>query len=103
MIVGLSKSIDKYEALADESKADITNVLSKNTNTENKKEEPPTQEKIDSIIKDLDEDLSKSFIPIPASAKKRIIEEVKKEAQDTTKTKKSEKITLLLILVEIQG
>jgi hypothetical protein len=90
-LIGLSKSIDKYEALADEGKADITNVLKKNANSEYKKEEPPTQEKIDSIIKDLDDDLSKSFIPIPESAKKRIIEEVKKEAQDTTKTKKSEK------------
>ena len=91
MIVGLSKSIDKYEALADESKADITNVLKKNTDSKDKKEEPPTQEKIDSIIKDLDDDLNKSFIPIPASAKKRIIEEVKKEAQDTTKIKNLEK------------
>ncbi len=91
MLIGLSKSIDKYEALADESKADITNVLKKNTDSKDKKEEPPTQEKIDSIIKDLDDDLNKSFIPIPASAKKRIIEEVKKEAQDTTKIKNLEK------------
>ena len=90
-MIGLSKSIDKYEALADESKADITNVLKKNTDSKDKKEEPPTQEKIDSIIKDLDDDLNKSFIPIPASAKKRIIEEVKKEAQDTTKIKNLEK------------
>ena len=89
MIVGLSKSIDKYEALADESKADITNVLKKNTDSKYKKEEPPTQEKIDSIIKELDEDLNKSFIPIPASAKKRIIEEVKKEAKDTTNFKEN--------------
>ncbi|WP_197026318.1 DUF3667 domain-containing protein [Polaribacter sp. Hel_I_88] len=89
LLIGLSKSIDKYEALADESKADITNVLKKNTNSKDKKEEKPTEEKIDSIIKNLDEDLSKSFIPIPASAKKKILEEVKKEAKDTTKTKKS--------------
>jgi gas vesicle protein len=91
LIIGLSKSIDKYEALAEESKDDITNVLQKNTGSQNKKEAPPTQEKIDSIIKELDEDLSKSFIPIPTSAKERIIEEVKKEAQDTTSTKSSEK------------
>jgi len=71
LLIGLSKSIDKYEALADESKADITNVLKKNTDSKDKKEEPPTQEKIDSIIKDLDDDLNKSFIPIPASAKKK--------------------------------
>ena len=89
LLIGLSKSIDKYEALANESKADINNVLKKNTNLKDKKEEKPTEEKIDSIIKNLDEDLNKSFIPIPASAKKKILEEVKKEAKDTNKTKKS--------------
>lgn len=96
LLVGLMKSIDKYELLAEESKADITNVLKKNKSPKNKKEEKPTQQKIDSIVKELDKDLEDSYIPIPASAKKRILEEVEKEAKDTTKTKKSKNNNVFL-------
>lgn len=79
----MSKSIDKYEALTKESKADIVEVLQKETK---KSKESLTEEKIDSIKQELKEDLDESFIPIPDKAKRKILEEVEKEARDTTKT-----------------
>lgn len=87
----MSKTIEKYEALTQETKADINAVILNDSisdyNRADEKKEL-TQEKIDSIKKDLDEEMKKSFIPIPEVARKKIIEEVEKEAKDTVKKKK---------------
>jgi hypothetical protein len=89
LIIGVSKSIDKYEVLAQESKSDIVEIIKKDSisnNKKSKKKEKLTQEKIDSIKQDLDNDLNNAYIP--ASVRKKIIDEVEKEAKDTLKTKK---------------
>jgi hypothetical protein len=86
LIIGLSKSIEKYDALTKESKADIVEVLQKETK---KAQESLTEEKIDSIKQELDDKMKKSFIPIPESARKKILAEIEKDVKDTTKVKKN--------------
>ncbi|APZ46497.1 hypothetical protein BW723_09390 [Polaribacter reichenbachii] len=77
--------------MANESVAEITEVVKKDSIK--KKKEIPTDAEIDSIKQKLDSELKKSFVPIPASARKKILEEVEKEARDTTATKEKDDIT----------
>ena len=88
MIIGLTKTKEKYQNLANETKENINDVIRKDSieNKDNsKKDIELTQEKIDSIVNNLDEDLQQSYIP--EIARKKILEEVEKEAKDTTKIK----------------
>lgn len=88
MIIGLTKTKEKYENLANETKENITDVIRKDSvaNKDNsKKDIELTQEKIDSLVKNLDEDLQQAYIP--EVARKKILEEVKKETKDSTKNK----------------
>lgn len=90
MIISLTKTKEKYENLANEKKEDINDVIRKDSiaNEDNsKKDIELTQEKIDSIVKNLDEDLQQSYLP--EVARKKILEEVKKEAKDTAKLKEN--------------
>ncbi|WP_255513237.1 hypothetical protein [Lutibacter sp. Hel_I_33_5] len=84
-MVGLSLTISKYESLTKESKADIVDVIKKEST---KFKEELTDEKIDSIKNELDDEMKKSFIPIPEKARKQILDEVDKNARDTTKVNK---------------
>ncbi len=79
LLIGLSKTIDKYEALTTEAGQEIAKVEEKDTIKETK--EVLTQAKIDSIKEKLDKDLKKSFVPV--IARKKILEEVEKSAKDT--------------------
>lgn len=79
-MIGLSKTIDKYEALTKEAEQEIAKTEKKDSITE--KKEVLTQAKIDSIKQKLDEDLKKSFVP--ESARKTIIAQVEKNADSTT-------------------
>ena len=83
LLVGLSTTISKYEELTNESKDDIVDVI-KNEATKTKA--TLTEEKIDSIKQNLDKEMKNFVIPVPESTRKQILEEVEKEAKDTTKT-----------------
>ncbi|WP_439130447.1 DUF3667 domain-containing protein [Polaribacter sp.] len=84
LIVGLTKTIEKYEALTHDSYAETEAVEEQKDSVIEEKKIPTVQE-LDSIKNELDKDLKKSFIP--ESARKKILEEVEKNAKDTTKTK----------------
>lgn len=93
----MTKSKEKYENLAKESQTEITNVIRKDSissASKFEKDQKLPQKEIDSILNELDQSMQESFIPIPESARKKIIEEAKKEAKDTTKTKEKNNIRL---------
>ena len=79
-MVGLSKSIDKYEALTKEVETETAEVSKKDSI----KKKKLTDKEIDSIKEKLNSDLKKTFIP--ESARKKILEEVEKNAKDSTNT-----------------
>lgn len=79
LIIGLSKSINKYEELTKEAKAETTKAAKKDS--VKKKKEVLSQAQIDSIKDKLNKDLEKSFIP--QVAREKILAEVEKSAKDT--------------------
>lgn len=83
LIIGLSKSIDRYEELSKAAEVDNPELIKKDSIK--KKKKTLTEKDIDSIKQKLEKDLKKSFIP--ESAREKILAEVEKEAKDTTKTK----------------
>ncbi len=83
-MVGLQTSIKKYNSLTDESKADIVDVIKEETS---KAKKEINEQDIDSIKQELDEKMKNSFIPIPESTRKQVLEEIEKDVRDTTKTK----------------
>ena len=84
LLIGLQTSIEKYNSLTQESKADIVDVIKKEGS---KVKKEITEKNIDSIKKNLDKKMKNSFIPIPNKTRKEILKEVEKEARDTTKNK----------------
>ena len=78
-MIGLSKSIDKYEELSKEAEVETADVAKKDSIK--KKKEVLTEEKIDSIKEQLNKDLEKSFVP--KIAREKILAEVEKSAKDT--------------------
>ena len=81
-MIGLYNTKEKYESLAQESKSEIIDTIEGETS---KKTEASADKKIDSIKKELDYKMKKSFIPVPKEARKKILAEVEKEVKDTTK------------------
>jgi hypothetical protein len=82
LLIGLSESIDKYEALSKESKEvekSLENTSKKNDVNERKKK--LTQVKIDSVKKKIDKELEESYVP--KIAREKILEQVENEAKDT--------------------
>ncbi|TXD50443.1 DUF3667 domain-containing protein [Polaribacter sp. IC066] len=87
LIIGFTKTKEKYQNLAKESKADISDIIRKDSILSTNKEEKEiqlTQEKIDSIVQKLDKEMQQSFIPIPESTRKEVLEDVAKKAKDTS-------------------
>ena len=82
LLIGLYNTKEKYESLAQESKSEIIDIREGKTS---KKTEASADKKIDSIKKELDYKMKKSFIPVPKEARKKILAEVEKEVKDTTK------------------
>lgn len=80
-MVGLSNTINKYEELGNDSKADIVEVI-KEGNA--KVKESLTDEKIDSIKKKLNKEMLNSFIPIPDKAREKILKQVEEDVKDST-------------------
>jgi len=75
--VGLSITKKKYESFAKDSKTTFTKKVEK-------KSKKATKKNIDSIIKNVDTQLNSPLIP--EAAKKKVLEEIEKEARDTTKS-----------------
>ena len=82
LLIGLYNTKEKYKSLAQESKSEIIDIREGKTS---KKTEASADKKIDSIKKELDYKMKKSFIPVPKEARKKILAEVEKEVKDTTK------------------
>ena len=82
LLIGLYNTKEKYKSLAQESKSEIIDIIEGETS---KTTEASADKKIDSIKKELDYKMKKSFIPVPKEARKKILAEVEKEVKDTTK------------------
>ena len=83
MIIGISNTKEKYNSLTETSKADIVDVLKEETSdTKNQLDE----KEIDSIKKELLEEINNSFIPIPKKANEKVLQKLEEEVKDTTKT-----------------
>ena len=82
LLIGLYNTKEKYKSLAQESKSEIIDIIEGETS---KTTEASADKKIDSIKKELDYKMKKSFIPVPKEARKKILTEVEKEIKDTTK------------------
>lgn len=80
--MGLYKTIQKYEELTKATVAEVVSEVKKDSLQAKKKKLTP--EKIDSIKKNVSDQMDKSFIPIPKKAKEKILDEIEKEAKDTT-------------------
>lgn len=85
MIIGLSKTIDKYQELTKESKADIIDVIKEKSTKETKKLD---EKKIDSIKTQLDDKMKNFIIPIPEKQRKEVLAEIDKEAKKNPNIKK---------------
>lgn len=77
----------RFEKLTKESESAITEVIKED------KKEKKTEKEVDSIIQNLDKKIQESIIPIPKSTRNKILEEVEKEARDTTNNKKNRNIS----------
>lgn len=82
LLVGLFKTIQKYENLGKASVNEVINKKEQEKQTKKKKKITPQQ--IDSIKKEVSNKMDKSFIPIPKKAKQKILDEIEKEVKDTT-------------------
>lgn len=87
LIVGMYKTIQKYEELTKESIAEATKEIKKDSLKKKKKEITPEQ--IDSIKKKVESGLKKSFIP--KAARDKILDEIEKDFKDTTNLKELNK------------
>ncbi len=82
----MTKTKEKYQNLTKENIAKIITIIDNDSisgaNAPKKKKEL-THKKIDSIIKKLNKEMDQSFIPIPESARKKVIEKVREQAKDS--------------------
>ena len=93
LLVGLYKSIQKFEALTEDNTKAITQIRKKDSIKKTK--EIDKVKNLDSIKKDLDEKMQDFIIPIPEKTRNKVLEEVEKEVnkeKDTAvKKKKNDK------------
>ncbi|WP_298782316.1 hypothetical protein [uncultured Polaribacter sp.] len=78
----MQTTINKYESLTKESKADIVDVIKSETTKAKKK---LNEKEIDSIKQELKNKMKNPFIPIPEAARKKIIEELEEDTKDSIK------------------
>jgi len=88
LIIGLSKTIEKYEALASETITESKDLKEGESVDIDNKSMIPTDKELDSIKEQLDRTLKKSFVP--SIARKKILQEVEKEVKDTMNTKNND-------------
>jgi hypothetical protein len=89
LIVGLYKTVQKYEALADGTSKKITTAQKKDSLSKKPKELTPQD--IDSIKNVINKKMDKSIIPIPKKAREEILNEIDKKAKDSTLLKSENK------------
>lgn len=78
LLVGLYNTKEKYQSLAKEQTTKIIDAVNNET---------AKAEKLDSIKTKLNEEMKNSFIHVPEATRKKILEEIEKEANDTTEFK----------------
>ena len=81
LLVGLYKTIQKYENLGTKVKDKVVENIAKDSTKLDKKLTP---EKIDSIKKNVNKAMDELPIPIPKKAREKLLDEIEKEAKDTT-------------------
>ena len=91
-MIGLYKTVQKYEALATNVTEKIIDIKQKDsTEVKSKK---LTEKEIDSLKKEVDTEMKNFIIPVPEKTRKRILEEVDKQAKDSTFMKDLEAIKI---------
>lgn len=92
MLVGLYKTVQKYEALATNVTEKIIDIKKKDsTDVEPKK---LTNKEIDSLKNKVDIEMKNFIIPVPEKTRKMILKEVDKQAKDSTFMKELEEIKI---------
>ena len=81
MILGLNKSIDKFKELKNGSAKTETKLVNFGDKTDKKNID------IDSLKNAVNTELKNSWIPIDSTARKKVVDQVAKEAKDSTKSK----------------
>ncbi len=84
LIVGLFLSKKKFDKLSEKNSTEVLDSFIEDS--DNSKKEI-TEKDIDSLKQVVKDELDKSFIPLPESAKNKILEDLEKEAKDTTAIK----------------
>lgn len=101
LLVGLFKTIQKYENFTKTSLNEaIANVEKDSLNAKKKKITP---EKIDSIKKNISNEMDKYYIPIPKKARDKILDEIEKEVKDTASLSQKKKKNLDLYNINFDG
>ncbi|WP_334055797.1 hypothetical protein [Polaribacter sp. P097] len=91
-MIGLYKTVQKYEALATNVTEKIIDIKQKDsTEVKSKK---LTEKEIDSLKKEVDTEMKNFIIPVPEKTRKIILEEVDKQAKDSTFMKDLEAIKI---------
>lgn len=88
LILGLSKSVDKFKSLKNGSKRKQTSSISLDSINKKKKDID-----IDSLKNAVNKELDKPWIPIDSIKRKEIVDKIAEEAKDTTKTRSGNKIS----------
>lgn len=89
LILGLTKSIDKFNNLKNGSANKESSFINFKNGNKNKKNID-----IDSLKNAINNDLKNSWIPIDSTKRKEIVEQVAEEAKDTTKSTSKNNINL---------
>jgi len=91
-LIGLYKTVQKYEALATNVTEKIIDIKQKDsTEVKSKK---LTEKEIDSLKKEVDTEMKNFIIPVPEKTRKIILDEVDKQAKDSTFMKDLEAIKI---------
>ncbi|EAQ40694.1 hypothetical protein [Polaribacter sp. MED152] len=91
-MIGLYKTVQKYEALATNVTEKIIDIKQKDsTEVKSKK---LTEKEIDSLKKEVDTEMKNFIIPVPEKTRKIILDEVDKQAKDSTFMKDLEAIKI---------
>ena len=91
-MIGLYKTVQKYEALATNVTEKIIDIKQKDsTEVKSKK---LTEKEIDSLKKEVDNEMKNFIIPVPEKTRKIILDEVDKQAKDSTFMKDLEAIKI---------
>lgn len=95
-MVGLSITKNKFEKLTNQNNTEIVKT-NKKTPTKTK---DFSEKNIDSIKKQVNDQMEKSFIPIPEEVKKNVMEGIENEANDSTKVVEYKDLNFSIVGIE---